>query len=178
MPEFKDLTGKKFDKITIITQAGRCRSGKTLWLGECACGDRNTYRTGNLMAEQATQCRKCQNTTHGHTKRKETVGTSRTYRTWDSMRARCYKPDQVSYRYYGALGVTVCERWRDSFENFLADMGERPEGHTLDRVDPNGNYESSNCRWATGSEQYKNKRKPSVPWNKGLKMPFKARKSS
>ena len=80
-----------------------------------------------------------------------------TYTAWSAMRARCsYKP-HVSYKYYGARGVSVCERW-DSFENFLADMGERPEGKTLDRIDPDGNYEPGNCRWATFREQRLNQR--------------------
>lgn len=159
MPEFIDLTGRRFGKLLIITIAGKCRSGKTLWLGECECGDRRTYRTGNLMAGQATKCRYCQNTTHGHTKRKEIVGTSRTYRTWDSMRSRCTRTNNIGYKYYGALGVTVCDRWLNSFDNFVLDMGERPEGKTLDRINPFGNYEPGNCRWATPKEQQLNKRK-------------------
>lgn len=154
----KDLTGAKFGTLTIVAYAGKCRSNKTLWLAECECGDRRTYRTGNLMAGQATTCRFCQNTTHGHTKKKEIVGTSRTYRTWDAMRSRCYKPRHVSYKYYGALGITVCDRWLESFDNFLADMGERPNGRTLDRIDPFKNYTLDNCRWATPTEQAANKR--------------------
>jgi hypothetical protein len=159
MGQFIDLTGKKFGTLTIIAYAGKCRSGKSLWVGKCSCGNVNTYRTGNLQAGQAMTCRLCQNTTHGHTKSKEKVGTSRTYRTWDAMRARCYKPHNISYKYYGALGVQVCESWNNSFEAFLSDMGERPEGKTLDRIDPAGNYEPGNCRWATSKEQAINKRK-------------------
>lgn len=155
----KDLTGMTFGTLTILAYAGKCKSNKTLWLAKCTCDRRGLYRTGNLMAGQATKCRWCQNTKHGHTKNKENVGTSRTYRTWDSMRARCYKPHNISYKYYGALGVVVCERWKDSFDNFLADMGERPKDRSLDRINPEGNYEPGNCRWATSKEQAANKRK-------------------
>lgn len=171
----KDLTGMKFGRLTIIAYAGKCKSNKTLWLAECVCGDRRTYRTGNLMADQATQCRNCQNTTHGHTKRKEKVGVSRTYKSWSGMIGRCYAHGNSSYKYYGGRGVIVCDRWLESFDNFLEDMGERPTKLSLDRIDPYGNYEPSNCRWASAREQAINKR-PHDPWNKGLKMPFKPRK--
>lgn len=102
------------------------------------------------------------NTRHGHTKNDKGRATL-TYRSWIAMKQRCYCSTAGSYKRYGALGITVCERWRNSFENFLADMGERPEGMTLDRVDGKGNYEPGNCRWATLSQQAKN-RKPRNEW--------------
>jgi len=74
-----------------------------------------------------------------------------------SMKTRCRNPKNVSFKYYGARGITICGRW-ESFDNFLADMGARPDGKTLDRIDVNGNYEPSNCRWATPTEQEANKR--------------------
>lgn len=83
---------------------------------------------------------------------------------WKAMRARCYNPNASNFAWYGAKGVSVCERWRDSFENFFADMGPRPsKGYTVDRIDPLGNYEPSNCRWATWAEQAKNKRSSRKP---------------
>ena len=78
---------------------------------------------------------------------------------WRTMRQRCENPNSKDYRYYGALEVRVCERWL-SFLGFLSDMGDRPHGLTLDRIDPHGNYEKANCRWATRLEQYHNRRKP------------------
>lgn len=91
------------------------------------------------------------NTRHG-------LSNTPTHVTWMSMNQRCNDPGAVQYPYYGGRGITVCDRWQ-SFENFLADMGERPEGLTLDRIDGDGNYEPGNCRWATKSEQAKNRKK-------------------
>src|SRR5206468_1663320 len=82
-----------------------------------------------------------------------------TYRSWYAMKARCTNSNHTSYHHYGGRGITVCERWLNSFEAFLTDMGDRPEGTSLDRIDVNGNYEPSNCKWSTPSEQANNKRR-------------------
>lgn len=79
------------------------------------------------------------------------------YHTWENMRQRCNNPNNTGYQWYGGRGITVCERW-DSFANFVADMGKRPDGMTLDRIDVNGNYEPDNCKWSTQTEQMRNQR--------------------
>lgn len=90
---------------------------------------------------------------HGHA----AATRSATYRSWCAMWTRCTNPKTIGWANYGGRGITVCVRWR-VFETFLADMGERPEGTTLDRRDPDGNYEPGNCRWATPQEQRANRR--------------------
>lgn len=90
--------------------------------------------------------------THGHNQK-----TSRVYRCWCAMKRRCNNPNAVQFKYYGGKGIRVCARWQSSFEAFLSDMGEPPEGMTLDRIDPNGHYEPGNCRWATDAVQKRNR---------------------
>ena len=80
------------------------------------------------------------------------------YSTWSNMKGRCYNPNRPVYKYYGGRGIKVCDRWKNSFKLFLKDMGERPEGCTLDRINNDGNYEPTNCKWSTTVEQNKNRR--------------------
>lgn len=111
-----------------------------------------------VISDEARERMAADRTVHGHARRraKGRAGTS-TYYIWAAMIQRCTNPKNRDYKNYGARGITVCDRWRD-FTNFLADMGEKPDGLSIDRIDNDGNYEPGNCRWATPAQQASNKR--------------------
>lgn len=149
-----DLAGKRFGKLLVIEKSEvKGKHGAILWNCVCDCGESRSAIAGNLISGTATSCGCVSYETrklHGMTK-------SPTFKTWDSMKQRCLNPNAPDYPKYGMRGITICNKWLESFNNFLADMGERPEGMSIDRIDVNGNYEPSNCRWATRSQQQRNK---------------------
>lgn len=153
-----DLTGQVYSRLTVVSYAGRSADHRTYWFCECECGKTVPIR-GDLLESGNTRSCGCllidSVTRHGHSNSRKKA--SPTYVSWMSMTARCTKPDHKDYPKYGGAGISFCERWRD-FRNFLEDMGERPPGMTLDRFpDESGNYEKSNCRWATPRQQSANR---------------------
>lgn len=158
-----DHAGKTFGFWTVKERAKSTTKGGAAWLCVCVCGGEKVVPAESLVRGKSKSCgcksdemRSVNNTKHGHTR--FDGYTSGTYRSWHAMRQRCTRVKHKQYADYGGRGISVCERW-SSFENFLADMGERPDGMTLDRwPDTNGNYEPGNCRWATNSQQSLNQR--------------------
>src|SRR5580765_3716647 len=151
-----DLTGQRFGHLVALKDAGRTSDGKVKWLCRCDCGAHTTVQSRNLKSGNTLACGCLNGKTarHAHARRGLL---SPTFHTWTNMIQRCTNPNTISYKNYGARGITVCKRWL-KFENFLADMGDRPVGKTLDRIDNDRGYFLTNCRWATWSEQMKNKR--------------------
>lgn len=169
-----NLVGQRFTRLRVEAAAGTDKRNNTLWRCVCECGQQITVKGSRLRAGSTRSCG-ClardlsserlkrdllgneSRLTHGHN-RPSKGGASPTYQTWTAMLARCRNPGAANYPNYGGRGITACDRWATSFEAFLADMGERPDGHTLDRIDAEGNYEPGNCRWATQAQQAKNRR--------------------
>jgi len=150
-----DHTGEVYGKWRVVEQVGTSSRG-VLWLCQCACGTVKVKPTNQLRGANSCGCLTKINvskakTTHGMTNTPE-------YRSYRCMLSRCYYKKSKDYKQYGALGVTVCDYWLESFENFYSDMGARPDGLTLDRVDSSLPYSKSNCRWATPVQQARNKR--------------------
>lgn len=178
MPQRLDLNNRVFDRLTVIKFAGISKTGSSLWLCQCECdgntavyygshlNNRLSRSCGCLRKEHARQMGKMfgqqvgrSRLKHGHSGKTK----SKEYCAWQLAHRRCSNPNTKQYSDYGGRGIKVCDHWQgeQGFANFFADMGPKPEPknkYSLDRIDNSGNYEPSNCKWATGKEQAANKR--------------------
>lgn len=183
---FVDLTGRRFGRLLVLKVAGKDKQNKRVWECLCDCGNLTIVR-GSTLVEGKTRSCGC----YGRERAIETLAVASithgksadpVYYIWEGMKARCYNENSDSYSRYGGRGIKVCDTWLNSFEAFYKDMGDPPVGYTLDRVDNNGDYCKENCRWATASEQARNrssckiitlggKTKPLIEWLEDFGMP-------
>jgi hypothetical protein len=156
----EDLTGSRYGRLVVVKFDGN-RGRRRYWECLCDCGKISYCEGGNLKAGQIGSCgclerelTSARKKSHGESYSR---GRSKEYRTWNDIKTRCYNPKSKSYSYYGAKGITVCDRWLNSYDDFLSDMGRAPSpNHSIERNDFEKNYEPQNCRWATRLEQMNN----------------------
>lgn len=174
MSRYLDLTNRRFARLIVVKLdrlSGIGKRRRAYWNCRCDCGNEKSIRTDGLTSgviqscgclgiERRTAASALITVTHGMTRGKRGSNCRPAeYRAWSAMKNRCRNPNTARYEDWGGRGITVCDRWRDSFVNFYADLGPRPgPGYSIDRIKNDGNYEPGNCRWADPKTQRANRR--------------------
>lgn len=153
--------GMRYNLLEIISDVPTITKRRAYVLCKCDCGNICEIQLSRLRSGHTKSCgclKKITAITNGSKTSTHKSSETSMYHIWEGMKSRCLYTKNVSYKYYGGRGITVCDRWLHSFENFLEDIGERPDGLSLDRIDVNGNYEPDNCKWSSPKEQRSNRR--------------------
>lgn len=159
LSKYNSLIGKKFNSLTILAIDSHNDSGHYSLLCKCDCGNTKCIRSDRVVNGVTKTCG-CRNVGYNnYSEKRLSRKYSKLYSCWNTMRHRCYNPKNHKYKSYGGRGITVCQEWKNSFEPFLkwAMANGYSNGVTIDRINVNGNYEPTNCRWVTSLEQARNK---------------------
>ena len=171
MGRFKDLTGQKFGKLTVMFFAGVNKHGKALWSCKCECGKEKLVLGSVLTRGDCRSCGCLKSISFSKITVKHGLSKTNLYKKWKYMKRRCYSLNSCRYKNYGARGITVCDEWRDDFKNFYkwAINNGYQEGLSIERIDVNGNYCPENCKWILLKEQAKNKQNSVIVEINGIK---------
>lgn len=153
-----DLTGKRFGRLVVLEKSDRNNLQEVQWLCQCDCGVVKAIVGARLRQGRTTSCGCLHRESVQALRASHRKSHTRTFRIWSQMKTRCSNPKNIRWHCYGGRGIKVCDRWMNSFESFLEDMGECPDGYSIERIDVNGNYEPSNCKWIPLSRQAANTR--------------------
>lgn len=163
MYKFTDLTGRKFGRLTVLKRVEN-KGGHLCWECLCDCGNIKIVRGFHLCDGHTLSCGCLQKERTAETHTTHGMNQSRLHKIWIGMKNRCFNPKNYGFKNYGGRGIKVCDEWKDDFQAFYDHVSQLPhfgeEGYSLDRINNNGNYEPGNVRWATRTEQNKNKRHP------------------
>lgn len=178
----KEIIGNRYGRLTVMLDCGQAKNGAYQYITMCDCGESKVV-LGNSMVNGSTKSCGCIRRETTSAKNIKHQGCSDSaYQTWQGMKTRCLNPNTASYKNYGGRGITIDAKWMD-YSGFLEDMGERPDGHTLERLDNSKGYSKDNCKWASTKEQARNTRQNvnlthngktmcMMDWSKELNIPY------
>lgn len=174
MTKLVDMVGATFGRVTVVARAANEASGQARWSCLCSCGKEFTAGGSNLRGGRTRSCGCATKEALDRARVVHGEHGTLTYKRWKAMKERCYGKRSIGYKNYGGRGIAVCDRWRESFSAFLEDMGPVPDGWQLDRIDNDGNYEPSNCRWVPQLVNANNRRNNRLVEFDGKKMTIAA----
>lgn len=174
MPRLLDLSGERIGRLRVIERHGTDKFGNALWKCECDCGNEVYVCSHSLKTEHTKSCGCLMREECGNRRRKHGKSKDRLYHVYFSIADRCNNPNNDAYKHYGSRGIKICDEWKNSYEAFekWAYKNGYKQGLTIDRIDVNGDYEPSNCRWVTQAKQMRNTRKTRRLTYKGKTLPL------